>query len=80
MYENKIIFTMSDRSNHSYELPETENKLSEKEMNGFLKKIFNSDYIDFFKKNKKFFLCFCFINRGKKFKTLLRYSLIVVFF
>ena len=52
MYENKIIFTMSDGSNHSYELTETENKLSEKEMNDYLKKIFRSDYINCLEHNE----------------------------
>ena len=52
MYENEVIFTMSDGSNHSYDLPETENMLSAEEMNGFLKKIFNSDYINFLENNE----------------------------
>lgn len=52
MYENKMIFTMSDGHNFSYDLPETENKLSEKEMNDYLKKLFRSDYVNCLEHNE----------------------------
>lgn len=52
MYENKIIFTMSDGSNHSYELTETENMLSKEEKERYLKKLFNSDYVNCLENNE----------------------------
>ena len=52
MYKNKIIFTMSDGSNHSYELGETENMLTAEEKKHYLRKVFNSNYVDCIEHNE----------------------------
>ena len=52
MYENKIIFTMSDGSKHSYDLPETEDMITTEEKERYLKKLFNSDYVNCIEHNE----------------------------